>query len=117
MMPNMEPFWNSLPHGYGPRPGSSPGPRVSRFAMEAVDLDANHCSSSARLATDRVVSDNESGKSAQSSLRGKRAAMVMLSCYPADPRPRRAADALVKEGMSLDLVCLGHENAPKREAL
>jgi glycosyltransferase involved in cell wall biosynthesis len=50
-------------------------------------------------------------------LQGKRAAMVTFSSYPADPRPRRAADALLKEGMSIDLICLGDENAPKRERL
>jgi glycosyltransferase involved in cell wall biosynthesis len=43
--------------------------------------------------------------------------MVTFSSYPADPRPRRAAAALLKEGMSVDLICLGDENAPKREAL
>jgi glycosyltransferase involved in cell wall biosynthesis len=32
--------------------------------------------------------------------------MVVFSYYPADPRPRRAAEALVKEGMSVDLICL-----------
>jgi len=52
-----------------------------------------------------------------SCLQGKRAAMVTFSRYPADPRPRRAADALLKEGMSVDLICLGEENAPKREVL
>jgi len=54
--------------------------------------------------------------SASSCLQGKRAAMVVFSPYPADPRPRRAADALLKEGMSVDLICLGDEKAPKREA-
>jgi glycosyltransferase involved in cell wall biosynthesis len=39
-------------------------------------------------------------------LRGKRAAVVLFSYYPADPRPRRAAEALVNEGMSVDLICL-----------
>jgi glycosyltransferase involved in cell wall biosynthesis len=43
--------------------------------------------------------------------------MVTFSSYPADPRPRRAADALLQEGMSIDLICLGDENAPKRETL
>src|SRR5260370_16948548 len=52
-----------------------------------------------------------------SGLRGKRAAMVTFSLYPGDPRPRRAVDALVGEGMSVDLVCLGSGNAPKRERL
>ena len=41
----------------------------------------------------------------------------MFSFYPSDPRPRRAADALLKEGASVDLICLGEETAPKREVL
>ncbi len=44
-------------------------------------------------------------------------AMVTFSLYPADPRPRRAADALLKQGMSVDLICLEDEKAPKRESL
>jgi len=52
---------------------------------------------------------------ASSNLQGKRAAMVTFSPYPADPRPRRAADALLQEGMSVDLICLSDEDAPRRE--
>jgi glycosyltransferase involved in cell wall biosynthesis len=48
---------------------------------------------------------------------GKRVAMVTFSPYPYDPRPRRAVDALVGEGASVDLICLGNEGAPKREVL
>jgi glycosyltransferase involved in cell wall biosynthesis len=43
--------------------------------------------------------------------------MVVFSLYPADPRPRRAAEALLKEGMQLDLICEGDERSPKRETL
>jgi glycosyltransferase involved in cell wall biosynthesis len=43
--------------------------------------------------------------------------MVMYSSYPFDPRPRRAIETLVNKGMHVDLVCLGDENVPKREAL
>lgn len=43
--------------------------------------------------------------------------MVSFSPYPADPRPRRAADALLHEGMSVDLLCRGDAKAPKREVL
>lgn len=43
--------------------------------------------------------------------------MVTFSPYPFDPRPRRAVDALVREGMSVDLVCLGDEKGPRRESL
>jgi glycosyltransferase involved in cell wall biosynthesis len=32
--------------------------------------------------------------------------MVVFSFYPADPRPRRAAEALVSMGMAVDLICL-----------
>lgn len=39
-------------------------------------------------------------------LRGKRAAVVLFSYYPSDPRPRRAAETLVKEGMDVELICL-----------
>src|SRR5260370_28176916 len=48
---------------------------------------------------------------------GKRVAMVTFSPYPYDPRPRRAVEALVGEGASVDLLCLGNEGAPKREVL
>jgi glycosyltransferase involved in cell wall biosynthesis len=50
-------------------------------------------------------------------LAGKRAGMVVFSLYPFDPRPRRAAEALLKEGMSVDFICEGDERSPKRETL
>jgi glycosyltransferase involved in cell wall biosynthesis len=48
-------------------------------------------------------------------LEGKRAAMVTFSPYPFDPRPRRAIEAIVSEGMTVDLICLGSDKSPKRE--
>jgi len=49
-------------------------------------------------------------------LRGKRAAVLLFSYYPADPRPRRAAEALVNEGVTVDLVCLqSSPDEPRRE--
>lgn len=51
-------------------------------------------------------------------LHGKRAAMVMFSHYPSDPRPRRAAEALVSEGMRVELICLAADSRdPKRETV
>ena len=41
--------------------------------------------------------------------------MVTFSPYPSDPRPRRAVDALIGEGATVDLICLGSEDAPRRE--
>ncbi len=46
---------------------------------------------------------------------GKRVAMVTFSPYPADPRPRRAVDALLQEGATVDLVCLADEKDSRRE--
>lgn len=43
---------------------------------------------------------------ARKKLRGKRAAVLLYSHYPADPRPRRAAEALVEAGMTVDMICL-----------
>lgn len=52
-----------------------------------------------------------------SGLRGKRVAMVTFSAYPGDPRPRRAIDALVQEGMTVDLVCVEGGVGARREKL
>jgi glycosyltransferase involved in cell wall biosynthesis len=49
-------------------------------------------------------------------LQGKRVGMVVFSSYPDDPRPRRAVEALLKEGMTVDLICQG-ETEPSREVL
>ncbi len=43
--------------------------------------------------------------------------MLLYSSYPADPRPRRAAEAMLKEGMSVDLICLEDGNSPARETI
>jgi glycosyltransferase involved in cell wall biosynthesis len=49
---------------------------------------------------------------------GRRAAVLLFSEYPADPRPRRAAEALAREGMSVDVFCLrGNSEEPKRETI
>lgn len=48
-------------------------------------------------------------------LNGKRVGMVVFSPYPFDPRPRRAIDALLKEGMTIDLICEGADGFPHRE--
>jgi len=42
-------------------------------------------------------------------LRGKRAAVLMFSPYPIDARPRRAAEALVEQGMNVEVICISEE--------
>jgi glycosyltransferase involved in cell wall biosynthesis len=61
--------------------------------------------------TDQTTATGDSG------LRGKRVGMVVFSSYPADPRPRRAAEALLKEGMHVDYLCETDEKSPKRERI
>jgi glycosyltransferase involved in cell wall biosynthesis len=52
-----------------------------------------------------------------SPLVGKRAVAVVYSSYPSDPRPRRAAEALVKEGASVEVICLKEsEEEPTHES-
>jgi len=51
-----------------------------------------------------------------SPLVGKRAAVLLYSYYPADPRPRRAAEAMAESGMTVDVICLSdHATEPKTE--
>ena len=90
-------------------------PRVTAWIKAAA-----RCRTSEQMTSDYIDLHTPSQPPALSAglhLHGKRAAMVIFSQYPADPRPRRAADALLKEGMSVDLICLADENAPKREPL
>ena len=51
-----------------------------------------------------------------SALCDKRAAVLLFSHYPADPRPRRAAEALAAQGVNIDLICLRDDDGePARE--
>lgn len=51
-------------------------------------------------------------------LRGKRAAVLLFSYYPSDPRPRLAAEALAREGVLIEVVCLQeHLNEPRRATI
>ena len=45
---------------------------------------------------------------------GKRAAVLLFSHYPADPRPRRAAEALTEQGVTIDLLCLQEDASEPR---
>jgi glycosyltransferase involved in cell wall biosynthesis len=53
-----------------------------------------------------VGSHSDTSVIKQGRLAGKRVAVIMYSTYPTDPRPRRAAEALVKEGASVEVICL-----------
>jgi glycosyltransferase involved in cell wall biosynthesis len=49
-------------------------------------------------------------------LAGKRAIAVVYSCYPGDPRPCRSAEALLREGFSVEVICLKEtDEEPERD--
>ena len=51
-------------------------------------------------------------------LKGKRIASLLYSYYPSDPRPRRAAEAMVEAGMQVDMICLREsEDEPEVEQI
>ncbi len=53
-----------------------------------------------------------------SRLSGKRAAVLLYSRYPSDPRPRRAAEAMIEADMQVDLLCLaGSETDAPQETV
>lgn len=43
--------------------------------------------------------------------------MIVFSYYPDDPRPRREAEALVEEGMAVEVICLRKGAEAKRETV
>jgi len=73
----------------------------------------------ARILSAREISGNgEINKRTFQRLRGKRGAVLLFSYYPADPRPRRAAEALAREGVLIDLICLQKNvEEPRREII
>lgn len=89
---------------------------VSAPAQITVPLreDSSH-SSPARNGTTKQGDRSHNGKN---SLRGRHAAVLLFSEYPADPRPRRAAEALAREGVNVDVLCLqGKAEEPKFESI
>src|SRR5438105_2901732 len=58
------------------------------------------------LETDKQPEPYRAALSTTQHLQGKQVAMVVYSYYKFDPRPRRAAEALVGAGMNVELICL-----------
>lgn len=51
-------------------------------------------------------------------LKGRRAAVLLYSYYPSDPRPRREAEALASVGVEVDLFCLREkDDEPQEEVI
>jgi len=59
--------------------------------------------------------DMRRGLAHGSALRGRRAAVLLFAHYPYDPRPRRSAEALVSEGMKVEVLCIKGPTEATRE--
>jgi glycosyltransferase involved in cell wall biosynthesis len=57
------------------------------------------------------VSSNRAVEPAEAVLAGHRAAVLLFSEYPDDPRPRREARALAQAGMEVEVICLRQDPA------
>ena len=65
-----------------------------------------------------ISGEDRPAADARRRLHGRRAAVLLFSHYPADPRPRRAAEALAKEGVTIDVICLREsEKEPRRQTI
>jgi glycosyltransferase involved in cell wall biosynthesis len=49
------------------------------------------------------------------SFQGNRMVAISFSAFPADPRPRRAAEAFCNAGMKVEVICLSDQGSPKSE--
>lgn len=99
-----ESYWHALPHEVADfvcRDEISAG-RVRDNRRDATEISP---------ATSKLLPEGVSRR-----LRGKRGAVLLFSHYPADPRPRRAAEALIQQGAEVDLICLQERaGEPRRE--
>lgn len=84
------------------------------YSAETIDFDFHH-RESVNLSTNLPKQDNETKSWPQ--LAGKRVGMVVLSSYPADARPRRAIDAMLQQGMEIDLLCEADDGLTQNEQL
>jgi len=85
-------YWHALPK------------EVAKHVTQIHASEVSHCQYD-ELASSRAPA-----------LCGKRAAVLLFSHYPADPRPRRAAEALAAQGVKVDVICLRDDDGePARE--
>jgi glycosyltransferase involved in cell wall biosynthesis len=88
---------------------------MSRRYEDALENDSAAIAGSAEASRMcELLTERESGAEPRP-LEGKRVGIVVLSAYPFDPRPRRTADVLVRQGMSVDYICVADGKAPWRE--
>ena len=82
----------------------------------AVSADLNRSFLQPSTVVGRAAGSAVAAKRDHRRLQGKRVGVLLFSNYPADPRPRRAAEALIREGAIVDLLCMQqNEREPRHE--
>src|SRR5213080_517474 len=82
----------------------------------AVSADLNRSFLQPSTVVGRAAGSAVAAKRDHRRLQGKRVGVLLFSNYPADPRPRRAAEALIREGAVVDLLCMQqNEREPRHE--
>lgn len=93
--------------------------RNSQLTVEApapVDLSESQVTGEAMSNRNQSPRGNGGVVKNDRRLQGKRVGVLLFSNYPADPRPRRAAEALIREGAIVDVLCLQqNEREPRHE--
>jgi glycosyltransferase involved in cell wall biosynthesis len=70
------------------------------------------------MTTSSALAPNSSDPDRGSRLRGRHAAVLLFSYFPADPRPRRSTEALVSEGVNVEVICLQKDKSePQHETI
>jgi glycosyltransferase involved in cell wall biosynthesis len=107
-------YWHALPRevaAYVKQSQSPAGPSGIRFAPSRERIGVERDNSP-------VLSPPLAALESRQRLHGRRAAVLLFSNYPADPRPRRAAEALAREGVVIDVICLREsEKEPRRQTI
>jgi hypothetical protein len=112
-----ETCWHALPREVASHVLDMRNTQLVGEPAESIDLNGWNLQSSA------TISDLEGRSGGQvlatkkdRRLHGKKVAVLLFSNYPADPRPRRAAEALTREGAIVDLLCMQqNEREPRHE--
>ena len=106
--------WHALPHEVTSHVLDLRSKQV--VSEPAVSADLNRSFLQPSTVVGRAAGSDVAAKRDHRRLQGKRVGVLLFSNYPADPRPRRAAEALISEGAIVDLLCMQqNEREPRHE--
>jgi glycosyltransferase involved in cell wall biosynthesis len=112
-----ETCWHALPREVTSHVLEMRRAQFVREAVPAIELNGHQLQPLASISSlQERLSPHSVAAKTDSRLQGKRVGVLLFSNYPADPRPRRAAEALSQEGATVDLLCLQqNEREPRHE--